>query len=523
MQKHTIIFTKLQNKTTIDRLFHIDGLACLFFRNFYFLFLKNVLSFYIVDSQFCNMEPYRSGHNEADSKSVCRGLPGTRVRIPPAPFYTHSSLNTHTEITHFCPYERGAVMNQLYKQILSLVKSSIQGEAFTPNTPIPWKDAYHILVTGKLVGIVYRKVNELPENCRPDEDIMNSWKNMVFQRGFHQLLSFQELGHVLREAEKKGLHPVVFKGIALADLYPEANMRFSSDSDILIPPEERSAMETLLQELGYSFIEIASKQHVPVYKIQQPNRYLKIELHDCLWEDYTGLQAELLEELNLTTPDTLLQTTACKIPITTLGYEQHLIYQIFHIAKHFAFEGLPLRYLVDLTVFVNAYHNQIDAAHFWAIMKKLKYDVFCDAIFKICIHYFDMDNSLLSAEYRKYELNEDLLVDILTVGRKEGDASEAWAGTDTLSRYLMRDTQATSNRFSQKIHMIFPTPSELKDKFSYAKKYKILLPFAWIHRFFSAISYSRYCKKQGTSSNDAYNKINHRLELMKDLEMVDFK
>ena len=31
-----------------------------------------------------NMETYRSGHNGADSKSVCRAT-GTRVRIPPSP------------------------------------------------------------------------------------------------------------------------------------------------------------------------------------------------------------------------------------------------------------------------------------------------------------------------------------------------------------------------------------------------------------------------------------------------------
>ena len=414
-------------------------------------------------------------------------------------------------------------MKQLYEQILALVKTSIHHENYIPNTEIPWKDAYGTLAAGKLTGIVYHNVSQLSGPYVPEAEVSNIWKDIVFQRGFRQLLSFQELGYVLQEARKKGLHPVIFKGIALATLYPAPNMRFSSDSDILIPPKERPTMEALLQELGYSFVEAASKDHVPVYKISQGNRFLKIELHDCLWEDYTGLQAELLEQLQLSAPETLLQTTACNVPITTLGYEQHLIYQIFHIAKHFAFEGLPLRYLTDITLFVNAYYQEINPAHFWEVMKKLKYDVFCDAIFKICVHYLGMKEVLLSKEYEQYNLNEALLEDILTAGKASGDDAEAWASTDTLSRYLMRDTQAASSPFSQKLHMIFPTPSELKDKFSYAKKYKILLPIAWIHRFFSAISYSRYCKKQGTSSNDAYNKINHRLELMKDLEMVDFK
>lgn len=414
-------------------------------------------------------------------------------------------------------------MEQLYQQTLALVNASIHRQNYTPDTPILWEDAYGILATGRLTGVVYKSMCQIPAPFCPNTDIMSTWKNLVFQRGFQQLLSFQELNHVLQEATKKGLHPIIFKGVTLAALYPEPNMRFSSDADILISPAERSCMEALLQELGYSYVESSSKQHVPVYKISEGNRLLKIELHDCLWEDYTGLQADLLEQLQLTNPETLLHTTACNVPITTLGYEQHLIYQVFHIAKHFAFEGLPLRYLTDLTLYVNAYQDKINASHFWDIMKNLKYDVFCDALFKNCIQYLGMEDSLLSKEYKDYPVNEALLMDILTGGREVGTDAEAWASTDTLSLYLMRSTQATKNQFSQKLHTFFPGPSELKDKFSYAKKHKFLLPIAWVHRFFSAINYSIYCKKHGNSANDAYEKIDHRLQLMKDLQMVDFK
>lgn len=414
-------------------------------------------------------------------------------------------------------------MKQLYTQILSLVNAAIHHKDYTPDADISWKDAYEILATGKLTGVAYPIVSKLaPPHC-PNADLLNVWKELVFQRGFRQLLSFQELNRVLREAEKREMHPVIFKGIALSALYPEPNMRFSSDADILIPPKESSKMQALLKELGYSYVESSSKEHVPVYKIGEANRFLKIELHDCLWEDYTGLQADLLEELKLSAPDTLLRITACNVPITTLGYEQHLIYQIFHIAKHFAFEGLPLRYLTDVALYVNAYHDQIDSRHFWNVMKNLKYDVFCDAIFKICITYLGMCTDLLSEDYKKYTLNEALLVDILTTGKEAGANVEAWTGTNTLSLYLMRNTRATSNHFSQKLHMLFPGTSELKDKFSYAKKHKILLPIAWVHRFISALCYSKYCKQKGISANDAYNKIDHRLKLMKDLQMVDFK
>lgn len=414
-------------------------------------------------------------------------------------------------------------MKQLYTQILSLVNSSIHGTEYIPDTAIPWDDAYRLLFIGKLTGIVYPSVSKLSSPYCPDKGFLKVWRDSILQRGFRQLLSFQELNRILQEAQKRNLHPVVFKGLALSALYPEPNMRFSSDADILIPVNESCAMEQLLKDFGYSYMESFSKEHVPVYKIEEANRFLTVELHDCLWEDYTGPQADLLEQLELSAPDTLLRTVVCNIPITTLGYEQHLIYQIFHIAKHFAFEGLSLRYLTDISLYVNAYGHQIDFSHFWDAMKALKYDIFCDALFKICINYLGMDASHLSPEYEEYPVNETLLTDILTAGKEQGTAAETWAITNTMALYLMRSTKATRTPFSQKLHMLFPLPSELKDKFSYAKKYKILLPIAWIHRFLGAVSYSNYCKKNGTSPNDTYHKMVHRLQLMKDLKMVDFQ
>lgn len=412
-------------------------------------------------------------------------------------------------------------MKQLYTQILSLVKGSIYQTPHTPDTRISWEDAYTLLSTGKLSGIVYASVSKLPSPYAPEADFLSRWQSSVLQKGFRQLLSHRELQHILEKAQERNLHPVIFKGIALSALYPEPNMRFSSDADILIPAKEASAMETLLKEQGYSYVESLSKKHVPVFKIEKGNRFLTIELHDCLWEDYTGPQADLLQQLALDAPDTLLHTTACNVPITTLGYEQHLIYQIFHMAKHFAFEGLPLRYLTDISLYVNAYGCHIDTSHFWKVMKQLKYDVFCDALFKICVRYLGMDASYLCSDYQENPLNESLLSDILTAGKEQGSSTDTWAITNTMAMYLMGNTKVAKTDFSQKIHLLFPKPSELKDKFSYAKKHRLLLPVAWIHRFISAVCYATYRKRKGTSPNATYHKMMHRLHLMKELQMVD--
>lgn len=250
---------------------------------------------------------------------------------------------------------------------------------------------------------------------------------------------------------------------------------------------------------------------------------LKIELHDRLWEDYIGELTETLDNLQLTAQDNLISVECFGIPMVTLGYEQHLIYQIFHIAKHFSFEGLPLRYLTDLTLYVNSYAHQINYEHFWLVMEQLKYAVFCDAIFKICNQYLGMCSDILSPFHTKYPLNQQLLEDIILAGRTENATSEAWASTDMLVAYFMRNNKYIASPTKHKLQILFPSSADLKDKFSYAKKHKFLLPVAWIHRFFSALQYSILCRKKGISAAQVLNKAEYKLSLMAQVGLVDIE
>ena len=337
-----------------------------------------------------------------------------------------------------------------------------------------------------------------------------------------QLASTQELRRILKLANEQNLTPVLFKGIVLAALYPEPSMRFSSDADIFIPSDQRPAMEQLLVSQGYTLIPGASKEHVPVYHINAGNRYLRIELHDCLWEDYTGTQADILESLQLTSPDTLLTLFPLGIPVLTLGHTEHLIYQLFHIAKHFAFEGLRLRFLTDLTLFINTYKREIDFTRFWSAMELLGYSSFCDSLFRICIHYLSMSDDVLPSSKGNPPLNEAFLEDIVLAGKVGDSQVNNWASTDMLASYFMRNNTASSG-LKHKLEILFPMPSALKDKFSYAKKCPLLLPIAWIHRFFNAFRYSILCKKQNQSASDVLSNAEYRLELMKSVGLIETK
>lgn len=414
-------------------------------------------------------------------------------------------------------------MKPVHQNIFILTKAAILSQK--PEglfTPIDWTQQFDLLRRGKLHGIVYKTASELPEVSRPEPGFINGWKFDSFQNGFKQLASTQEVRRVLEAASEQGLCPILFKGLILAALYPEPSMRYSSDADMFIQEDQRPAMEQLLIELGYFKVPEASKEHVPVYRINNENRRLTIELHDCLWEDYTGAQADVLNSLNFTNPETLQELSPFGFPIRTLGHEEHLAYQVFHIAKHFAFEGMRLRFLTDITLFVNAYKDRINFEHFWQSMDKLGYSSFCGAIFTICSTYLGMTASVLRPEHAMIPVNEQLITDIVLAGKTGEHQTENWASTDMLASYFMRENKASSG-IKRKIEIFFPMPSELKDKFSYAKKCPVLLPVAWIHRFFSAIRYAILCKLKKQSAGDVLSNAEYRLNLMKSVGLVDEK
>lgn len=412
-------------------------------------------------------------------------------------------------------------MKSIYETTLRIVDCAIHNHTLQLEGQPDWPEIYSLLLRARLDGITYRTVSELPSALRPDSELLSYWKNQVLQKGVRQIMANQELKYVLTQARQHHINLIVFKGASLAALYPEPNMRFSSDSDLLVSSSQRSAAEDMLTQLGYTYYKEASKQYVPVYRIRSGNRCLSIELHERLWEDYTGKQVNLLASLRLDAPESLLYMDACNIPITTLGYEEHLVFQIFHIAKHFSLEGLRLSYLTDIVLYVNTYFSHIDFQRFQSIMKELKYDVFCDFLFKLGVTYLGMNSLALSDEYRDLPLNEHVLEDLFMAGQTEEDPGQAWASTELIASYFTRNTAVASTPKKQTLRTFFPAPGDLKDKFAYAKKCPLLLPLAWIHRFASALQYTLYCRKHNLSSTKVLNKANQRISLMDQVGMLD--
>ncbi|MBQ1193141.1 MAG: hypothetical protein IIX45_03370, partial [Lachnospiraceae bacterium] len=67
---------------------------------------------------------------------------------------------------------------------------------------------------------------------------------------------------------------------------------------------------------------------------------------------------------------------------------------------------------------------------------------------------------------------------------------------------------------------IFPKADDLPDELAYAKKNKILLPIAWIHKIINYLKKYHQNKSTWYSAGEKLDVAAHRLKLMKDMGLI---
>ena len=411
-------------------------------------------------------------------------------------------------------------MNKLYGDVFALARAGIWGEEISLSREFDWDILYEKLRRSKLLPITYKVVSQHATEWGVPVELLGRWKRFSSIGIINQMYKYSEIKKIIQEGDRRNLKLIMFKGIGVAALYPDPNQRFSSDSDIFVYPKEQPRVVDLLKDLGYTVSEEGGKEHVPIFEKGEGSMYSRIELHDCLWEDYEGKQAQILESLKLDAEESLIREQFMGTEYYSLGITEHFIYQIFHIVKHLFFEGISLRYFTDISLFANKYKDRLDWKRVKESMKLLHYERFFDCIVDICKEHLNMSEDIPSIGHATEEMKELLMDDVLGDRDKSGNV-DAFETINFLETYFMRSSAVKESKFQQKRKQILPLPSELHERYSYAKKCPILLPFAWVHRIIYFADYAMRGKKKGKNGTDAIKKSQDRLNLMKAFDLMD--
>lgn len=408
-------------------------------------------------------------------------------------------------------------MEKTTELFLELCKDSIQ-ERVPENIKekykeVDWNEMHTLCKYNHVSAICYHTAGQAVDKSQCAE-LMETWKNESFGSGMLELMKLQLLQNVLKEAQNRGIMLLTFKGCVLSNLYPQFTMRTTSDSDLYVSENQREEAVQLLLDCGYEQDMEKSKDMVPVFHKKKHT----IELHYCLWEDYTGEKMDVLENCKLTDPASFIELTACGIDVVTLGFTEHLIFQMFHIIKHFVVQGVGFRYFMDLTLYVNRYIKELDLKRFWNSMEQLGYDKFCEVFFWCCNQYLDMTEVVMAG--RQAVTQEEIQVLLAEVIQLEKcDQKDAYQLLGIMTSYLTGTRKAADKKWKRKLQVLFPGVKGLSDNYSYAKKCPLLLPAAWVHRGVLFTFKYRKRKENWYNTQEKLSVAEYRIALLEKLHL----
>lgn len=369
-------------------------------------------------------------------------------------------------------------MDATRQYLLTLTKQAIwQEEPSLPPKQLDWDKLVCEARAGNILSVLVSCIQRIPERLQPlqlDRVLTESANLKKRRRREYELLQ-----RIFGEADNRNIQLVLFKGPVFAHLYPDYDLRYYDDFDLLVSPEELDMTVELLESFGFQMSRHVSKKYVYCF---QKEGYSDIELYTRLWENLSPKREKQLTELGLDEETAFVNTTACGMLVTTLGYEQHLIYQMHHIVKLLVFQGMELRHYMDVTLYVNQYIEKINVDHFWECMKKLHYTKFVEIFCQICVYYLGMKKEFLPGETWMEQETEQWIRTFFDVGLLGCACAQTRVASAIVYQSYFSNRGEKPSRIKMWRVTLFPGIKDLSARYRYAKQHNWLLPVAWIHR-----------------------------------------
>ena len=152
------------------------------------------------------------------------------------------------------------------------------------------------------------------------------------------------------------------KGAILKDLYPKIGMRQMSDTDILFDKKRADDVREIMESLGYETIHFG-EGHQDDY---QKEPFFHFEMHRVLFSEAEGevFYAYYQEiEMRLLPGDGFERC---------FSSEDFYVYMIAHAYKHYTWQGIGLRSLLDVYVYLTKHQKDLDWAYIHGELERLE-------------------------------------------------------------------------------------------------------------------------------------------------------
>lgn len=402
-------------------------------------------------------------------------------------------------------------LNSVFLKILKafLEESCLEVSEISGLSEADWHILINMAESHKLLSPVYEVVHEFLDSKYPKLAMYIKKTNK--QQVMLQTIKTTEFLDMYKKLSKLGIKPLVVKGIICRRLYPKPDFRLSSDEDMLIEGSMLEACDEELIKQGFYRVgdkAITENDYVISYRKKESPLY--IELNNKMfsptvqaynyWNDFfTDAHHNAVSEI------------IDGVEVYSMGYTEHLLYLICHALKHFVSCGVGIRQICDIVMYANRYGDKVDWYRLYDCCVRMHGELFAASVFKIGKEFlvFDEDKAAYPDIWKDIKVDElPLLEDLMSAGiYGKTDTSRIYSCRITLNAASGKDTKTAVLR------AIFPPLDFMKERNTYLKKCKWLLPAAWISRIFGYLR-----KTMGKKDNSAIDSVRigqQRIELLK--------
>lgn len=415
-------------------------------------------------------------------------------------------------------------MELQYKLFLEALNASLTNKKVSWDFEISkevWQEIFALADSHKVLPMVFDAVHFCPSVKMMGKPFYEEVKQRCVSIMVLQIRKTSEFLGLYQHLLDQGLKPLVVKGILCRQLYPNPDLRISSDEDILVEEAFFGRAAEVLQAFGLQKTnEGADPAVADEIGFLSANGVSYIELHKYLFSN----TSEAYGELNDYFTDIFVNCVPVKIG-GTLVYApepgEHLFYLICHALKHFLHSGFGIRQVCDIVLYANKYGKSIDWQKMLEQCRAIRADKFAAALFKIGKEYlvFDERKACYPKQWCDIEVDTTAMLFELLGSGIYGGTTMSRRHSSNMTLEAVAAQKRGGKPANPVMKTLFPPVEKLEHKYQYLQKRPYLLPVAWSERI---INYHKETKE--TDDNNAVDTLkigNQRIELLKQYGILE--
>lgn len=379
-------------------------------------------------------------------------------------------------------------MNSNQQIIVDILSSVIRGQNFNGKITkeVNWKAVLDEASEHHVQPLIYPIIKDLYDQQELDEETMKRWRKDTLVHAVIQTRHIRQMIKVLKLFNNSEIPVIVLKGLVLRDLYPRPEFRIMTDADILVYGKDVEAARELLLQMGYF-----EGDSTPMHLRFEHSSHLAIELHWKLTDDRYVMNIPNIEE---SVWDNAVSYKIHGVSCLTLSSENQVLYLCLHMLNHIAGSGFGIRQLCDFALFTEAKGSIINWTSFNERVKEYGIEKFVSAIFMVSSKLFGIKiPDVVCCKNLKGNRYLTVLIDDIISGGIYGKRTLArMLGNELVCHFGSDTVGCLPGRQKSFLSILFPPAEKLSDRYSYAKKYIVLIPIAWIHHIICGLCNKKY-------------------------------